>query len=318
MTATAPRTGDATASRWNLGLGETISRAELHQRYGGRIHPRISPSRASQNVFLFTTNVSLFDAPAALFDGWTGEHVHFTGEGGTAGTDQVLTHGNKSVLLHHSEGRTLRLFHQRPDSRDVTYLGHLHLDRDRPYVWADAPSDPRRPLEVARRLVFRLRPVLSPPSGFLPTTPPATWTPQIRTDSSPALLPDPSAAQRVAANLLASYSRYLRAAHATDLVHYRVRPAGTLTEVSTHHDPSRNELVAVRPTLARTVIWAALGELQDVTRFMDQRPDHALLLPTAPDHDLAELLHHARAAAIWPVDRHGFARTQPPNRDEHH
>ncbi|MFH0245965.1 hypothetical protein ACGRHY_26920 [Streptomyces sp. HK10] len=318
MPATAPRTGDATVSEWNIGLGETIDRAELHQRYGGRIHPRISPSRASQNVFLFTTNISIFDAPAALFDGWTGEHVHFTGEGGTAGTDQVLTHGNKSVLHHHAEGRALRLFHQRPDTTKVTYLGHLHLDSDRPFVWADAPSDPRRPLEIARRLVFRLRPVLSPPPSFLPATPPATWTPQICTDSSPALLPDPSPPQRAAARLLASYSRYLRAAHATDLVHYRVRPAGTLTEVSTHHDPCRNELVAVRPTLARTVIWAALGEFQDVARFMDQRPDRALLLPAAPDHDLAELLHHARAAAIWPVDRHGFARTQPPNRDEHH
>lgn len=44
------------------------------RRYGGRIHPRISPSRTTQNVFLFTT-------PAGIFDGWTGEHVHFTGEG---------------------------------------------------------------------------------------------------------------------------------------------------------------------------------------------------------------------------------------------
>lgn len=71
-------------------------------------------------------------------------------------------------------------------------------------------------------------------------------------------------------------------------------------------------------TLARTVIWAALGELQDVTRFMAQGPDRALLLPSARDADLAELLHHASTAAIWPVDRHGFARTQPPHREEHH
>ncbi|MGW3391917.1 hypothetical protein [Streptomyces cinereoruber] len=318
MPATAPRTGDATASEWNLGLGETIGRAELHQHYGGRIHPRISPSRASQNVFLFTTNVSLFDAPAALFDGWTGEHVHFTGEGGTAGTDQVLTHGNKSVLHHHAEGRTLRLLHQRPDAQEVTYLGHLHLDSDCPYVWADAPCDPRRPLEIARRLVFRLRPVFSPPPGFLPTTSPVTWTPQIRTDATPALLLDPSPAQRAAAKLLTSYSRYLRAADGTELLHYRVRPAAALAELSAHHDPTRNELVAVLPTLARPAIWAALGELQDLTRFMDQRPDRALLLPAAPDHDLAELLHHAGTTAIWPVDPYSFLRTQPLNNGEYH
>ncbi|MGC5263915.1 hypothetical protein ACPXCO_23130 [Streptomyces cyaneofuscatus] len=291
---------------WHLTLGASIERAELHHRYGGRIHPRISPSRATQNVFLFTTS-------AGIFDGWTGNHVHFTGEGGTAGTDQVLTHGNKSVLHHHAEGRTLRLFHQRPDTTTVTYLGHLHLDSDLPYVWADAACDPRRPLEIARRLVFRLRPVFSPPPAFLPTAPPTASTPQVRTESAPPLLPDPSPAQRTGANLLAAYSRYLRAVHDIDLVHYRTRPAGALTELFTHHDPARNELIAVRPTLARTAIWAALGELQDLTRFMDSRPERALLLPSEPDDDLAELLHHASAAAIWPVDRYLFTRTQPPS-----
>ncbi|MFJ9580845.1 hypothetical protein ACIRQF_31210 [Streptomyces sp. NPDC101191] len=309
MTATTSRQNDEPNSAWHLALGETIDRAELHRRYGGRIHPRISPSRTTQNVFLFTTT-------AGVFDGWTGEHVHFTGEGGTAGTDQVLTHGNKSVLHHDAEGRTLRLFHQRPDTMSVTYLGHLHLDGDRPYVWADAPCDPRRPLEIARRLVFRLRPVFSLPLALLPTTPAVAPTPQVSTESAPVLLPDASPAQRAAANLLAAYSRYLRAVHATNLVHYRVRPTGALTELFTHHDRARNELVAVRPTLARTAVWAALGELQDLTRFMDPQPERALLLPREPDEDLAELLHHADVTAIWPLDRYHFARTQPQNRAE--
>lgn len=139
MPATDNRPRDESHPAWHLALGETIDRAELHRRYGGRIHPlvqltgRISPSRTTPNVFLFTT-------PAGVFDGWSGEHVHFTGEGGTAGTDQVLTQGNKSVLHHRAEGRTLRLFHQRPNTMAVAYLGHQHLDTDRPYVWADAPA----------------------------------------------------------------------------------------------------------------------------------------------------------------------------------
>ncbi|MCX4681644.1 hypothetical protein OG413_41320 [Streptomyces sp. NBC_01433] len=101
-------------------------------------------------------------------------------------------------------------------------------------------------------------------------------------------------------------------------VHYRVRPAGALTELFTHHDTARNELLAVRPTLARTAIWSALGELQDLTRFMDTHPDRALLLPREPDDDLAELLHHADTVGIWPVDRYRFARTQAPSRAEEH
>lgn len=309
MPATTNLPGDTPRSAWHLALGETIERAELHHRYGGRIHPRISPSRVTPNVFLFTTPAE----PAGLFEGWTGEHVHFTGEGGTTGTDQVLTHGNKSVLHHHAEGRTLRLFHQRPDTMAVTYLGRLHLDTDRPYLWADAPGDSRRPLEIARRLVFRLRPVCSPPPSVLPSVPTADTAPQVRTEAAPAHLPDPSPAQRAAAKLLAAYSRYLRAVHATDLIHYRMRPAGALTELSTHHDSTRNELVAVRPTLARTAVWAALGELQDLARFMDPQPKRALLLPSEPDGDLVGLLHHADVSAIWPLDRYRFARTQPQN-----
>ncbi|MET8816546.1 hypothetical protein ABZW47_31680 [Streptomyces sp. NPDC004549] len=306
MPATENRRSDEPDSTWHLALGETIDRAELHDRYGGRIHPRISPSRTTQNVFLFTT-------PAGIFDGWTGEHVHFTGEGGSTGTDQVPTHGNKSVLHHRTEDRTLRLFRQRPDTLAVTYLGHLHLDSDRPYVWADAPCDSRRPLEIARRLVFRLRPVFSLPPAALPAAPSIASTPQVSKESAPPLLPDPSPAQRAAANLLAAYGRYLRAVQGTDLVHYRVRPAGALTELSAHHDTACNELVAVRPTLARGAIWAALGELQDLKRFMDPRPDRALLLPNEPDTDLADLLQQANVAAIWPLDHYLFARTQSPS-----
>jgi hypothetical protein len=104
--------------------------------------------------------------------------------------------------------------------------------------------------------------------------------------------------------------------HAADLAHYSVRPAGALTELFTHHDTARNELVAVRPSLARTAIWAALGELQDLTRFMNPRPDRALLLPSEPDDDLAELLHHTSVSAIWPIERYSFARTQPPKHAE--
>ncbi len=93
-------------------------------------------------------------------------------------------------------------------------------------------------------------------------------------------------------------STRMRDATIHGLAYVRVRPAGTLTEVSTHHDPARNEQVAVRPALARTGIWAVLGELHDVTRFVAQPPDRALLLPSALDADRAGLLHHAGTADI--------------------
>ncbi|MGI5507602.1 hypothetical protein [Streptomyces sp. CA-106131] len=114
-----------------------------------------------------------------------------------------------------------------------------------------------------------------------------------------------------AANLLANYTRYLRAVHDTELIRYRVTPAGTLTEQSAHHDPSRNELLTVRCNLARTAMWAAVGELQDLRRYLTPQPDLALLLTGKPDADLAAFLRHAAVTVIWPSDRYAFSRLEP-------
>lgn len=39
MPATTSRHDDEPHFAWHLAVGETIDRADLHRRYGGRIHP---------------------------------------------------------------------------------------------------------------------------------------------------------------------------------------------------------------------------------------------------------------------------------------
>ncbi|MGP3690806.1 hypothetical protein ACTVZO_40070 [Streptomyces sp. IBSNAI002] len=148
---------------WDLIPCQHIDRADLHARYGGRIQARISPSKRSPNIHLFITP----DAEASSFDGWTGRHLYFGGEGGLDGTDQTLSHGNRCVFEHEEDGRALRVFLQL-HGQPVQYRGQYRLDPKVPFVHVDAPSDARRPQDVRRAVIFRLLPLNGSPPVVCP------------------------------------------------------------------------------------------------------------------------------------------------------
>jgi hypothetical protein len=262
----------------------------------------------------------LFLAPgttASHFDGWTGQHVHFGGEGGPDGTDQTLSQGNISVFHHEEEGRALRLFLQSGADRTVRYIGQYRLDPAVPFVRADAPFDPRRPAEVRSALVFRLLPLNGPPQG-LPVAVAAAEERELRRTAPGAALGSvllrtkPSAAQRSAGKLL-RYEAYARWTCQAELTGYRIRLPHTLTELPVDLvDLTRNELIVVRPTTARTAVWTALGELHDLVRFFDPAPRRVLLLPAEPSRDLIDLLHGEQVTVVWPSGPEEFTRAEPP------
>lgn len=66
---------------WDLVPGQRLDRSDVHARFGGLARGRISPSRASENILLFTTPTTI----ASAFDGWTGDRVLFGGTGGSNG-----------------------------------------------------------------------------------------------------------------------------------------------------------------------------------------------------------------------------------------
>ncbi len=297
---------------WDLLPGQHIERSELHARFGGRIHPRISPSKTSPNIMLFLTPT----AAASCFDGWTGEHVHFGGEGGLDGRDQSLTQGNGSIFRHEEEGRALRLFLQ-PEGEPAQYVGQYRLDPQMPFVHADAPADPRRPLEVRRAIVFRLLPLNGTPTGLPVAAPVAREREVRRVDPGTARGSvlgriEPSPAQRGAARLLLRYEAYARWAHQAELTGFRIRAFGAVTALHVDlFDLTCNELVVARASCARAVVWEALGELHDLARFFTPTPRRVLLLPCEPDADLTELLLTQHVTAAWPCGARDFARTAP-------
>jgi hypothetical protein len=94
---------------WTLAPGDTIVRALLHERFGGRVQGGMTTSLTSPNIFLFAD-------PAAgerhgYFDGWAGDHFHYTGKGRRG--DQSMVDINLALSRHADTGKAVRLFRSR-------------------------------------------------------------------------------------------------------------------------------------------------------------------------------------------------------------
>lgn len=296
---------------WDLKIGDTLARPALHAQYGGRAASRISPSKTVPAVLLFLAPAM----PGSWFDGWTGPggHLHFAGEGGVTGTDQRFLSGNRALRDHREEGRELALFHCSAD-RHARYVGRFELDRELPYFHVDAPADLRRPHDIRRVIVFRLKPLDEEPAGLPLVQPVATQQRRIRTEPAVTLTRlggqalEPSN-HRDTEELHARYASYLRLRRGADVTGYQITIPGTTDVLHAELvNVTAGEVVVTTVTAARTAVWRALGELDDLARRLKPKPRRVLLLPAAPDRDLAALLSSRKVTATWPLGD-GFART---------
>lgn len=86
----------------------------------------------------------------------------------------------------------------------------------------------------------------------------------------------------------------------------RVRLRGILIETPSRrlradlYDRWTNCLIEAKATPTRENIRYAIGQLFDYRRYLDRRPQLAVLLPKEPEADLGLLLQEADVAAIWP------------------
>jgi len=122
--------GEAT---WGLRPGDTVARTKLHDRYGGSRQGGIAPSATSPNVLIFTDPAS--GRQHGYFDEWHDDTLYYTGEGQRG--DQEMTHGNRAILEHVAEARTLRLFEGSKGT--VQYLGEMELGTPA-WEWGQAPE----------------------------------------------------------------------------------------------------------------------------------------------------------------------------------
>ena len=134
---------------WKLKKGDTIARTELHDQYGGGRQGGISPSRKSPNVIIFCDHVE--GERHGYSDRREGDYFLYVGQGQQG--DQQMTKGNKAILKHVEDGRSIRLFW---GCRGVvTYAGEYEVDHVDPWFNERAPSTNGGPQRTV--IVFRLR-----------------------------------------------------------------------------------------------------------------------------------------------------------------
>jgi hypothetical protein len=283
-----------------LAPGDTIRRTELHARYGGRPQGGISPSKASNNVFLITDPASgerhgyLYDGPRSGDD-----YYHYTGEGQHG--DQLMVQGNRTIRDHQAEGRDLQLFSA--NGPELTYIGRYAYVN---YYFADAPETNHGPLRSV--IVFRLKQLqgISPGPNLskLDRLPDSLVTeiPVEQAITESTLIEgdrEPYTAERREQKLVGDFHAWLeRQGH--EVCRLQLRPPKEPAPIFCDlYDKTTNTLYEAKGTVARHAIRMAVGQLADYTRFVNPTPRKALLVPQQPRPDLCDLLTHEGIEIVW-------------------
>lgn len=282
---------------WDIEIGETLLRKDLHDRWGGGRYGGMEPAPKAESIFLFT-NPSAGEAFGYKYDGWHQDGtLHYTGDG-QVGDQVVSSGGNKSLLDAQGLGRVIRVF--RSHGRLTKYLGEFELASP-PYYRADALD---RHGEVRSVLVFRLTPVgdviHSPGDAAGPDISTAEQIPieANNVEKYAAQRPDePREAVRREAKLVGRYVDWLLAQGQPSVRHRVPIPGGgyLFTDI---YNTAIDELIEAKASAARVYIRSGLGQVLDYARFLDHK-SKAVLVPVRPSDDLIELLNDHGCSVIW-------------------
>lgn len=294
----------------DLKPGDTIKRTELHARYGGRRQGGISPSKQSQNVFLFTDQAR-GAIHGYIYDGENEDGLyHYTGEGQYE--DQRMVQGNRSIRDHQAEGRALHLFDASAGS--ATYMGEFeYVD----HYSADAPETGNG--DTRSVIVFRLRRLSgdSPlaPSRAEPLVGQSVKEVPVERQLTERMMitpnREPYMAERREQKLVIELMASLRA-QGHDVcrleLHFEGEPASLLCDL---YDRTSNTLVEAKSSIARPAIRMAIGQLVDYARLVEPAPRKLILVPQKPRPDLLRLAASQDIGVTWPDGDGGFTSTPP-------
>ena len=279
--------------------GDRLLRREVHERFGGREQGGISPSRKVPSVMFFTDPAT--GHRHGYYDGWDDDGLfNYVGEGQRG--DQRLVQGNKAILNHAPDGRTLEGF--QASRSTVTYLGQFDLV-DHYFTEAHETGS-----DILRQVVvFRLRP-RAPVPVELPHVP-VTRSPMPRVEVVPVeeqhterafVMPDRDTyeLERREATLVHRFREHLRR-QGHQVSRLRVVPPGESYPLySDLWDQTARELVEAKGTATRDQLRMAVGQLLDYGRFANAER-RSVLLPSRPRRDLLEYLHAVGVDAIYPT-----------------
>ena len=283
---------------------ETISRRELHAAAGGQQQSGISPSSRYPLVFLFT-NPSTGEAHG-YFDGENPDgYYHYSGEGQSG--DQVMWRGNKRIRDHASDGRTLHLF-EGAGKGLVTYKGEYE------YVDHYETDEAENGSPLYRKVfMFRLRRT-DGASGQHTVDPVSVTRLEIPRETTVEDVPteaheteryfmgnagEPSESERREAALVKAYELHSRQG-GRRMLRKRINVAGEVKPLFCDlWDPTSALLIEAKGSTSREAVRMAVGQLLDYRRFIEPRPELAVLLPERPRRDLVAYLQSVDVAIIY-------------------
>lgn len=137
---------------WEIDLGETRRRREIHALYGGQLQGGIATPQSSKNILIFTDPVSGAAFGYEKYEGLLPDGTYrYTGQGQVG--DQQFIRLNKRILESPQTGHIIRLFLAK--SPYATYVGSFTLS-DPAYERKPAPD--RNGL-MRQVIVFNLTPL---------------------------------------------------------------------------------------------------------------------------------------------------------------
>ena len=299
----------------DLKIDESLRRVDIHERYGGRRQGGISPSRQTDNVFVFTDPAKGL-IHGYLYDGWREDGLyHYTGEGQYG--DQLMAQGNRAIRDHQAEGRDLHLFGV--SGGMATYLGPFeYVD----HYQADAPETGDGPIRNV--FVFRLRPLAGEPG------PSQSKVDQLGTEElkevpveqhlTESMLISPTAEPRVGERREQKLVRALQeelVGRGHSVCRLQLRPADEPAPLFCDlYDKTTNTVYEAKASVARPAFRMAIGQLADYARFLEPAPRRAILAPQRPRPDLLRLAETQGVSVAWPAQDDGFEGLDGSEGDE--
>lgn len=279
---------------WSVSIGETLTRREVHGRYGGQQQGGISTPKNFRDLLVFTNSGPTDNFGYARHEGLQDDGTFsYTGEGQVG--DQKFSGGNLALRDSAKNGRLIRLFTTR--GPEATYVGTFTtgLPVYRQEIILDKNKNERT------GIIFNLEPVeaefwrLPPINGErAPSLVIKKWKKLGYLDFALPLPEieqlEPKMAKRLEFRLQNAFGEWL-ITQGTPPQTVRILVGESFIQPD-FYVPDRAWIVEAKPSVSRSYVRAAIGQVLDYVHCasldgVDARP--VILLPGKPESTLASL-----------------------------
>lgn len=310
---------------WDIPIGMSIGRRELHDRLGGGSRQDGITRVVKTNEMLVFTNDGGGKHGYGVHEGLRSDGVfRYSGQGQDG--DQTLTSNNKALAESEEIGRPIRVFR---GQGTVTYVGSFAL-ADPPYTWERFPGTGSSPERDG--LVFNLVAV-DADTSLLPALvdeESAPYIPGVATVMLPATTPwqpldfseyqvrrvdegeSVRSVSRREFELQTRFGEWLRA-RGEDVQVLRLTEDGA-TIVPDLYVPTLAQVVEAKKSTARAYVRTAIGQALDyaaVARRRGLSVTPAVLLPSEPNSSMVELCTSVGITVWWPSSSGDFREVRP-------